>query len=306
LEVLRGIGRDLLSRFFFAFTSELAESKIEVPGADVGDTEFFTQVATLFSSGCALPTALMTALSAIALMVAGPRLPSHSPHHHAHHHHHHHRPPTRYSIRRGLRIWHVTFDAQVTDIHHERGMFYAAELLLNPPEQPIHAIELIAKIPEFHRKQLGLTQICDPSSGKVLPVLSGSRMQQRSLSIDDAQAVRALLRKQKELETILDSDGASEPEKAEALRELEPLYQFLRTHSSRTRDSAQNAADTVRTALWRLQRRLSNAVDTNGQPHPVLRPFGEHLLRFILLPSARQAAGCFTYEPPPGVFWVSR
>jgi len=70
LEVLRGIGRDLLSRFLYGFSDELAANQIELPGSQLGDTEFFTKIGDLFSGSVNLPTALTSTLTAIALMVA--------------------------------------------------------------------------------------------------------------------------------------------------------------------------------------------------------------------------------------------
>jgi len=54
---------------------------------------------------------------------------------------------------------------------------------------------------------------------------------------------------------------------------------------------------------------------SDGHPHPVLRLFAGHLEKHLLIPSARFScrtggrnstglAGCFTYEPPPGVTWT--
>jgi len=297
LEVLRGIGRDLLSRFLCAFSEELAAREITIPEPNVADTEFYTQVGKIFSSAETLPISMSEMLSAIGVMVASARpssLSARSP-----------PPKSRYSLQKGLGVWRLTFNGQDTEIKHERGMFYVAYLLLNPPENPIHAFDLIAKIPEMYRKQLGLAPLIDAATGKTTTIQSNARIQERSLALDDAQTMRTLLRKERQLEAILDSDDASEPEKAEALRELEAITKFQQENNSRTRDSAQNASDTVRIAIWRLQRHLLRATDIRGQPHAVLCPFALHLANFILFPSARHASGCFTYEPPPGIFWAS-
>jgi hypothetical protein len=211
-------------------------------------------------------------------------------------------------------MWHLVFEGEAAELRHERGIFYGAYLLFNPPAQPIHALDLMAKIPELYRRQLGLAPLASPTAGRVSAVESGARLQERSLALDDAQSMRALLKKQKELEAILDDDSECEPVKAEALRELEALYQFQKKHARTSRDSAQNAADAVRLAIQRFQRRLYGAVDMNGRPNPVLRGFAEHIEKYILIPSARYSrhgrnqartglAGCFTYEPPEGVLW---
>jgi hypothetical protein len=211
-------------------------------------------------------------------------------------------------------MWHLVFEGEGAGFRHERGSFYVADLLINPPAQPIHALDLIAKIPELYRRQLGLAQLEDPMTGKVSALESGARLQERSLALDDAQSMHALLKKQKELEAILDDESECEPVKAEALRELEALYEFQKKHARRSRDSAQNAADAVRLAIHRFQRRLYSAMDMNGRPNPVLRGFAEHIEKYILIPSARYSrhgrsgarkglAGCFVYERPEGVLW---
>jgi hypothetical protein len=67
-------------------------------------------------------------------------------------------------------------------------------------------------------------------------------------------------------------------------------------------------------AITRLNAHLAKAADGKGQPHPVLRPFADHLANYLITPSARfngrmgvrtraGVAGRFTYEPPPGAAW---
>ncbi|HEV2394498.1 MAG TPA: hypothetical protein VG146_19280 [Verrucomicrobiae bacterium] len=221
----------------------------------------------------------------------------------------------RYALRKGLGVWHLIFDFKEADIRHEKGLLYVAWLLYNPPEQPIHAIDLMAKIPEIYRQQLGLAPIVDPTTGKAAPLQSRARIQERSLSLDDAQAMRAIFKKEKELEAILDSEDESEPVKAEALRELEAISEFQRRHASRSQDSARRVNDGVRKAIKRLERHLSTALDQNGTPHPVLYPFALHLQKYILTPSSQHpgsaarpgkptSAAPLTYEPPRGTQWA--
>jgi hypothetical protein len=223
-------------------------------------------------------------------------------------------PRPRYALVKGLGVWHLIFDGQEADIRHGKAIFYVAWLLYNPPEHPIHALDLIAKIPEIYRQQLGLPTIFDHTTGQPVPLERHARLQERSLALDDREALRRLYRKEKELETILDSD-ASEPEKAEALRELEAIAQFQSQHIRGTQAATQRVARSVRMALKRLHHNLAAALDETGQPHPALRPFATHIQKYILLPSARYSghggpnartglAGCFTYEPPPGTTWL--
>jgi len=226
-------------------------------------------------------------------------------------------PRPKYAIRKGLGLWRLTFDGNDADLKHERGIFYVAWLLTHPPQHPIHALDLIAKIPDMYRHQLGLVQIADPATGKQLSLESHARIQERSLSLDDAETLRAILRKEKELEAILDDESQSEPVKQEALRELEAIAEFQRLHGRRIQSAAQRAADAVRKAITRFHCHIANAKDACGNPRPVLVPFAAHLEQYLLIPSRRYAghgnrfarrglAGCFTYEPPsPGFAWTS-
>ncbi len=177
-----------------------------------------------------------------------------------------------------------------------------------------HALDLAAKIPEIYRHQLGLTQITDPATGKAETLASHARIQERSLALDDAETMRALYRKEKELEAILDSEDETEPVKAEALRELEAIAQFQRQHARRSQDSAQRAGRTVRQAITRFHEHLAGAAGQDGAAHAVLRAFADHIKEHVLIPSSRYSghggpharagvAGCFTYEPPAGVLW---
>jgi hypothetical protein len=223
-------------------------------------------------------------------------------------------PPARYSLRKGLGTWDLTFDSQEAGLKHEKGIFYVDWLLYHPPEHPLHALDLITKIPDMYRKQLGLPQIANPATGQAIQLDSDARIQERSLALDDADTMRALLRRERELEAILDSDE-SEPVKAEALRELEELAEFQRQHGRQSQDSAHRAVRSVRMAITRFHQHLLAATDAEGKPHQILRPFAHHLEKHLLIPSARYRAsagahapgplaGCFTYDPPPGISWA--
>jgi hypothetical protein len=197
------------------------------------------------------------------------------------------KPKPRFSLRKHLGIWHLTFDGQEAFIRHERGLLYVHWLLYHPDETPIHAIDLMAKIPEIYRQQLGLPAITDPLTGKTVTLDSRARLQERSLALDDRQSMRALYKKQKELEALLDSDDASEPEKAEALRELEQLYGWQRHHANGSNDAANRTSHTVRTAIARLHQHLRRAADQDPAQAAVLRSFTEHVRTHILIPSGR-------------------
>ena len=215
-----------------------------------------------------------------------------------------------YSLRRGRGAWQLTFEGEEAILKHEQGLLYVAWLLYHPPPQPVHAIELAANVSVLKEGESPATTIL-AASGSVM-VERSARMQERSAGLDEAEALRRLRRKMRELESVLEDPDAIEPVKAEAVRELEAIAEYQRCRPASVADNAQRTVRAVRMAITRLYQHLALAVDAAGNPHRVLRAFGTHIGRHLLFPSALHSrrhwggggyAGCFTYEPPNGVQW---
>ena len=207
----------------------------------------------------------------------------------------------RYALCRGLGFWELTFEGRQAIFKHERGVFYVTCLLLDPPSEPIHAVALALKAKGMGGQALGPAEA----------------VQQRSMGLDDAAAVRALWRRQRALEAVLEDHQESDPVKAEALRELEEITEFLRKSPWRSRGGAERCVRAVAMAIQRFYRHLAGAVDAQGAPNPVLQAFAEHLREHLLTPSGRGGghrkaralspfAGCYSYEPPSGVVWEAQ
>jgi hypothetical protein len=197
-----------------------------------------------------------------------------------------------------LGYWELIFEGRQAIFKHEQGALYVACLLLDPPCEPMHAVALALKAREMGGLGTGTAEV----------------IQQRSMGLEDAAAVRALWRRQRALEAVLEDDQESEPVKAEALRELEEVTEFLRNSPWRSRGGAERCVRAVAMAIKRLHVHLAAAVDARGEPHPVLQGFAGHLGEHLLTPSGRGGdhrkarvlspfAGCYTYEPPMGVVW---
>ncbi len=221
----------------------------------------------------------------------------------------------RFALIKGRGTWTLIFNGDTAPIKHEKGLFYVAYLLQNPPREPIHAIDLATKIPEIYRKQLGVAAVIDQISGEAVPLDRHARIQERSLGLDDLESSRAVWQEQQKWEAVLENEKTTEPEQAEAVRILEELAEFQRHHAKPSKSDAENIVRAVRRAITRFYDGLAHALDKDGKPHPVLTPFAEHLHEHLLKPSARFSgryrsrsragvAGCFTYEPPPGVTWA--
>jgi len=203
----------------------------------------------------------------------------------------------QYGLRRQDDFWQVTLQGRQSSFRHELGALYVAYLLTQSPQQAIHGVALALKA----REKLGHS----PSPAEAL--------QQRLMGLEDASSVRALWRRQRELERVLEDRLEIEPVKAEALRELEELTERLRLSPWLSHHGAERCARAVAVAIQRLHARLAAAVDAQGRPDGVLRRFALHLHEYLLVPSGRggsyarrqaQAApGCFIYVPPPDVVW---
>ena len=193
----------------------------------------------------------------------------------------------------------MTFEGREAIFRHEQGALYVAWLLLHPPRKPIHALALALEARAFS----------GPTPG------AADAVQQRYLGLDEAEVVRNLRRRERELEVVLDDDEEIEPVKAEALRELEAIVDFMRQHPWRSRDCVQKCAREVGLAIRCLHARLAVAVDAEGKPDAALRAFAQHLDEHLLIPSdgggipgrfrlGAALPGWFTYEPPRGVVWI--
>jgi hypothetical protein len=205
----------------------------------------------------------------------------------------------QYALRRDPVSWHLAFEGRTAFFKHELGALYVAYLLLNPPREPLHAVALALKARENSRR----------------PVAPAEDFEQRSMRLADAAAVRALWRRQRQLERVLEDRREIEPVKAEALRELEEVTEFLRTSPWLSRQGAERCVRAVSVAVKRFHAHLAEAVDAEGRPDPVLQDFARHLHGHLLMPSGRGCrgewrrlamvpAGCFIYHPPRGVVWA--
>ena len=203
-----------------------------------------------------------------------------------------------YALRREAESWEVTFKGQKASFKHELGALYIAYLLLEPPREPMHGVAVALNA------RVALGQPAGPAEA----------LQQRVMGLEDAESVRALWRRQRELERVLADRLEIEPVKAEAQRELEEITEHLRQSPWLSRHRADRCARAVGAAINRLHARLAGGVDAEGRPNGVLRAFARHLHEYLLLLSGRgdssarrQAmpgyAGSFIYVPPRGVVW---
>ncbi len=196
----------------------------------------------------------------------------------------------RYLLRKGIGFWRVLFDGMEGEIEDGRGIALVAYLLFNPPQGGLHATELASLV------------FCHVV------------VQEASLGAD-ADSTRKLIQKQaRAAMAVMQDPSASEMEKCEAKDELKTLAKALNVTRSDSEGNADRQVRAVRRAIERLIDKLRGATDREKRPHAALRAFGEHIDRYIWIPSSRysgdrrarsraQVAGRFTYERPEGVNW---
>jgi hypothetical protein len=118
----------------------------------------------------------------------------------------------QYGLHRSARGWELTFQGRQAAFKHELGALYIAYLLCEQPRKPLHAVALALNAQE--------------KTGQ--PPTMAEALQQRAMGLEDASSVRALWRRQRELERVPEDRLEIEPVKAEALRELEEITERLR------------------------------------------------------------------------------
>jgi len=199
-------------------------------------------------------------------------------------------PSPRYLLRRGAGLWRVVFDGMEGEIKFGRGISLVAYLLFNPPLGGLHGTEL-AKLAFGHEVVL-----------------------EASLGADGDSTLQLIREKAIECMAVLRDRSASAIENAEAKEELEQLADALKMTGANSEGGADKQVRAVRRAIDRLIDNLREAKDRKDDPNLALRAFGEHLHKYLWIPSARFSgnrhsrtragvAGTFTYERPDGIMW---
>ena len=153
------------------------------------------------------------------------------------------RMPAEFSLRQGLGVWELTFAGEKAILRHEQGLAYVGWLLAHPGES-ILALDLVTQVAAANREHGGMAEIVDPATGRRLALQSDARLQERALSLD-AKTMRTVLRRQEELEALVEQDDEVEPVKEEAYRELIALYDYEKRNGTRVRDGAAKRAGCV-------------------------------------------------------------
>jgi hypothetical protein len=193
--------------------------------------------------------------------------------------------------------WRVTYNGAEGQFAHERGALYVAYLLLVPARAPVHAAVLA-----LHARNV-LGSCVDPED---VP-------EERAIRMEVPATVLAMWSRQRELERVIGNAEEPEPVRAEALRELGQIAEYLQQTPWISSQAALRHARNVGAAILRLFGHLTDALGADGRPDEVLRAFGTHLRQHLLACSARGPKdirvgswahpGWFVYVPPQGLRW---
>jgi 7-cyano-7-deazaguanine synthase in queuosine biosynthesis len=202
--------------------------------------------------------------------------------------------PNDYRLTRDYKVWRLVYRGEEVVLAEERGVALANHLLKHPPEEPIHATVLEVKVDGA------------PVAGGQI----GGVIQEAAGAVLNAGDNTLLKRKLLELKAAAEDETLPESEREEAAEEFSKLLRSAR-NMRRSGGQADRVALRVRKALRRFIDDLESAESGPGEPHLLLRAFGEHLEDYLWLPSVsaknRKGAvgkpGCFTYLPPEGVVW---
>jgi hypothetical protein len=187
--------------------------------------------------------------------------------------------------------------------------------LLTHPDTPLHATKLVF---ETEHADPGAMDLNEPRTeraeiGASLE-LDGFSLE-RNLGTDDRKAIEQHLRTADKLRAIIEDNNIPDVERQAAAAELAEVEDWIGAQSHVVGGhQPDRAVRAVRAAIRRQHEILAKGTDESGDPHPVLRPFAEHIRKHIIAPSAlysgkpgqgvrRSGAGCFIYEQPSDVTW---
>ena len=210
----------------------------------------------------------------------------------------------RFALRKHYHCWQLIYEWQPALLQDESAVYYISRLT-SQPHQPMNGYDLYALFNPVDPQNAGSIEH-NPCSASPGGPAANPRIQEASLSKGvnrpHQAAIKQLLCEIAELESAAESDTLCALEKEETAAELQEKRKVLAALTARPKDGAYKAAKAVRLAINRLYKALRSANDEHANPHPVLRPFAEHLLRCIILPS-RALPAQLIYQPPPGVLW---
>jgi len=183
-------------------------------------------------------------------------------------------------------FWELTLGNHHAVLIQDQALFYVAFLLAHPG-QSFLPLDLAEKVYELYGAH--------PDFRQNLAALDSRLVQARHAEV--------LRQKVTNLEAVLDRGDATEPVKAEVLRELTTLYNLQDAAQNEIAESTESTGHVILSSLYRLYLSIADgpALKTeHADPQNPVRPFARYLLRHVLIPSirlSRDGALRFILEP---------
>ena len=211
-----------------------------------------------------------------------------------------------YRLEKGYRAWGLVFRGEPDVVGDERAVDLVDWLLKNPLDEAIHASVLENKVDGSPLADGAGAVEGDGTAvdlGGVIEEASGRKLM-GSITLPALRKELAGHRQAMNDETL------PQAERDDAERRLKVLVNAYSSGGVVAEGAAQ-AVERVRKAIGGLIEGLKRANRADGQPNATLRGFGEHLEEYLWRRSrgargravTSGRAGCFIYEPPPGVVW---
>ena len=215
-----------------------------------------------------------------------------------------------YFIRKEFGCWRIRVDGKETVAQDCRGMELVAWLLVNPPDEAIHASVLENHVDGDSMTHGGTAIDFGDGNGIQHSEVAGAIVEIAGNKLKGKMSLPALKQKIAELRIDRDDETLTEAEREQADNELTKLLQHF-DRGGKVSGQAEQAAERVRKAIKSLITELKAAKRQQGLANIALRTFGEHLEQHLWLPSmggknragAAGRPGCFIYEAPTGVCW---
>ncbi len=216
----------------------------------------------------------------------------------------------RYFIRKELGVWRIRVDGKETVAQDCRGMELVAWLLMNPPDEAIHASVLENHVNgDSLADGAGAIDFGDDGNihtadvGGAIVEIAGKKLKGNISLPALKQKLADLIKAKNDKSLPLDEREQAEEEYLSLLKAYD--------RGGKVSGQAEQAVDRVRKAIRNLINELKDAKRQQGLVNVALAAFGEHLEQNLWLPSmggknragASGKPGCFIYEPPAGVRW---
>lgn len=220
-----------------------------------------------------------------------------------------------YRLSKGIGWWTLVFQGKQDVIADDRGMNLINYLLKNPPDEPIHALELELRVDGVPDSSNAVAMDSAADNGELGrayhdDINGGMIKEGAGKALMGTVTLPEMKQLVSELKRNMEDNSLPELERDAARKEWQELLSAY-AKGGKMGGQAGRAVDRVRKAIKAKIGTLKKPAGSKGSTSDASRAFAAHLETYLWLPSmgargrtgASGRAGCFTYEPPNGVKW---